>query len=383
MREMRGRVLYRDETVPAADEPDRARNKKGTSRSEHAQVSYRAARPMRSTLIAALLFAVLATPASVASPPPAEPAAEGGGATLALAREIDRLEALAAQLEKGEVPKMVEGLLGQSKEILARAEKANSPLLKAYRLRYAMVGIEGIRFAVEHKSSAETFEAMQKLWGEHRAHFARKDLTRSGSAAQDAMVQLATNHAEKLFHASLPYGKADGPMSGVYYLGEAEAFLAYAKFIASLQFAKDSVAPPPPAALESAIQSLDADSLKLFEKDPLGRTALGSSSLLKETRELLARGWVQGAALTLLEAQLDIGRKQGIKDDGGLKPAAPRDSLAALWVAAANEDDRGDAKAPIHALVLPLYDSLATRKVAAKTAARGPVTLTLVRWPYT
>ncbi len=325
---------------------------------------------MKRILVAALLFAVLAFPAF----------ADADGA---LGQEIERLEVLAAQLEKAEIPKMADGLLAQSKEFLARAKKAESPHLKLYRLRYALVGLESLRLLVETKGSGESIEAMEKLWNASRARFEEKTVPAAPTLLQRALVQAAMNRADKLFHASLPYGRADGPMSGVYYMADANGYLAYAKLAASLPLAKEAAGPPSAAAIGEAVDTLEGEALKLFEKDPVGRTALAASALVKETRELVARGWLEGATLTLLEAQWDVGRKQGVKDDGGQTPAAPRDSLAALWVAAAKEDDRGDTRGSVHKLVLPLYDSLATAKVATKKAARGPVTLTLVRWPYT
>jgi hypothetical protein len=333
---------------------------------------------MKRTLVAALLFALLAMPAFA-------------DADAALRQEIERLEALAAQLEKAEIPKMADGLLAQSREFLARAEKAESPHLKLYRLRYALVGLEALRLLVETKASGESVEAMEKLWNANRARFEGKTVPAAGTLLQRALVQAAMNRADKLFHASLPYGRADGPMSGVYYIADASGYLAYAKLAASVPLAKEAAGPPSAAAIGEAVDTLEGEALKLFEKDPVGRTALAASALVKETRELVARGWLEGATLTLTEAQWDVGRKQGVKDDGGLKApsaplragAAPRDSLAALWVAAAKEDDRGDTRGSVNKLVLPLYDSLATAKVVTKKAARGPVTLTLVRWPYT
>lgn len=336
-------------------------------------MSYRAAVRMRSALLIAILLAACAPAlADVDS---------------AVNAEIERLEALAAKLEKGDtpLPKMLEGAVGQNKEFLARAKKAQSPLLRVYRLKYALVGLEAIRFTAEHKEATESFETFQKLWTAHQARFPSKGAPAGGNAAlQRAIVQAATNHAEKIFRASLPYGKADGPVSGVYYLGDAEGFRAYAAFVASLPFPKESVAPPTSAAILSAADALDAEALKLFETDPVGRTALGTSALLKETRELLDRGWLDGATLTLLETRLELGRRQGIKGDGAPVPEKePANSLTALWLAASKEDDRGDVAPVVHAAVLPLYESLSTKVAAAQPAAKGPVRLTLVRWPYT
>lgn len=298
----------------------------------------------------------------------------------ALTREIARLDALLARLEAATIAPEFKDALPVYKTAFERAKNTKATDLRIYRLRDAFVGLEAMAFLVEHQTA--TPDDMQKLWNERRTRFESNSRPASGTLLQLALAQAARNRAQILFKASLPYAKADGPKSGIYYLGEAEGQLAYAIFVASLPFAQpENAKRPTAAAVMEAIDALDSESIALFEKAPTERTAISSSALLKETRELLVRGWIEAATFTLLETRFDLTRRQTPKAEAKDAGAAARDSIEALWLSASKESDRGDA---IVAGVLPFYHSLLTANPPARAIASAkPLTITLIRWPYT
>lgn len=299
----------------------------------------------------------------------------------ALTREFARLDALLARLEAASITPDFKDALPIYKTAYERAKNSKATDLRIYRLRDAYVGLEAMSFLADHQDA--TLDEMVKLWNEHRPRYESPAPPSTGTLLQRALVQAAHNRAQILFKASLPYGKADGPRSGIYYLGEAQGQLAYANFVASLPFAKsETTKRPTAAALIAAVEKLDAESIALFEKSPTERTAIPSSALLKEARELLLRGWLEAATFTVLETRFDLTRRQTTKDEAAkAADTAPRDSIEGLWQSASKESDRGDA---IVAGVLPFYRALLTANPPARSVASAkPLTITLIRWPYT
>ena len=111
-----------------------------------------------------------------------------------------------------------------------------------------------------------------------------------------------------LFNASLAYAKVTEPAAGLYYISDAVANRRFADFAASVEFSEEGAKAPEADALRSAWTALETEALKVFEADPVGRTAIGPSARLKETRELIDRGSLAGATLLLLESRLEEGR---------------------------------------------------------------------------
>src|SRR5207253_8662714 len=103
-----------------------------------------------------------------------------------------------------------------------------------------------------------------------------------------------------------------------------------------------------------AIEAMETDMLRTFEKDPGAPAMIGVSVRLKEARELLDRGSLSGATLLLLEAKLAYGRAtvSPASPSHASTPAAelPKDSMAELWAAS-------DNPVAIHDVV-PFYVSL-------------------------
>ena len=264
-------------------------------------------------------------------------------------QEVERLATVQAKLAAGSVPDIVKESVKPNGEALERVRTATSPQLRLYRLRDAFIGIEAVSFVAAQKDAAKSVDTFIALW---KASPTQSIPTPAGAPLlHAALVEQASNKAEKLYRASLPYGKADGPFSGVYYLGEAHATAAFGRFVASLGV-RNAEEPPKAGALEKAIDGLETDMLAAFDKDPAAPAMIGVSVRLKEARELFERGSLAGATLLLLEARLSYGRNTEPKVSGDVKPPAdlPKDSMAELWRNSDNPLAIRD--------VLPLYATL-------------------------
>ena len=296
-----------------------------------------------------------------------------------LKQEMDRLDALLRSVSvPAAPPAMVEG----NRTLLARARSASSPLLQVYRLRDTYVGIETLRYAIDHKGDESDLSRVQKLANAVQTGINKSHPRTHGPALQTALRQIVANRAEKLIRAAVPYGKASEPANGLFYVGEAEGNRRFRDFLDSLSFGAGAEARPNIAAIHAALTKLDTSALAAFEQDPAGRSAVGLSARLKEARELAGRGSLEGAALLLLEAQLDVSRRTAppAKAAAAIR-AAHADSITSMFEAAAREDG-GDTSRIITTTLLPLYASLFNHAPGQKTVPKN-VTVTLVRWPYT
>ncbi len=258
--------------------------------------------------------------------------------------ELDKLD---ASLKKIEASKLPEGLAEIPKGHRARlvaARAAKTPDVRLVRMRDAYIGIELLTVLQRETRAAEDFEALRTLWTEKRARFETPPVEVLGPLLNRAMAENAYNRAQKLYRASLPYGKSSEPLSGLFYLAEAEGNLRFRDFLVSLPVLENSSTHAQSSVIQTELEKLESETLKMFQGDPSGRTTIRTSARLKEARELFERKFVDGAALALVEA------RNGSEDE---IPAA----LA----------------------------SLASRPAIAQAPARKPqlVTVTLVRWPYT
>lgn len=250
--------------------------------------------------------------------------------------ELARLEQLQAKLEQRGVPKETQETIAVNRDSLKAAREAKSPALRLYRLRGAYVNVETLAFLLDHQN-----EPFEKLWKSRNAPRAIQ-AAETTSLLPRALVETSSNRAEKLFDASLPYGKASSPLSGLYYLANAESNARFANFVRSLP--ADTPQPSPTESeLRAVLSELEAETLQKFAQSPTGREAIAPSSKVKEARELIDRGSLAGATLVLLEAHRDLGH-----------PTKPEEMK--LW--------RGGA-------------------ALAETTHPGAVKVTLLRWPYT
>lgn len=273
--------------------------------------------------------------------------------------ELARLETAAAALDPATLHEQLRDMVKLARDRVAAAQETTDPLLRLYRLREAHVITETLTWVAAHPAENQSLDRFIALWNAEQARFSEKAPRRSPSLVRNALIEAARNRAEKLRAASLPYSKASSPFSGVYYLGEASANLSFAKFVESLPASRNEVAPKRPtrAQLTAAADALEQETLAFFAADQTARTAIPASARLKETRELIAAGAVDGATLTLREARLELARH-------GDKAAA------------------GAAVNPLDGLA-DFSQSVAAGTARPVPASKAPVTVTLIRWPYT
>jgi hypothetical protein len=287
-----------------------------------------------------------------------------GQAEREVAAEIERVDALLANVDSSQLPKGLQDTIKPHRDELANVKALQSPLLQIYRLREPLIGAETLRFVVENAAATKSLASFEALWSSRRSHFESKGAASKGPVLQAALVQSGLNRAEKLFRASLPYGKVASPGAGVYYLAEAEGNLRYATFVDSLALPAPKRAEPRPtiATLRTALDGLERETIALFEKDPASRTSIPVSARLKETRELLDQGRVEATTLMMLESHMGLARRTGTitASTPATPPAIPagQDTLADLYLAMASDDQQGDSRRLIHASVLPFYLSL-------------------------
>lgn len=269
-------------------------------------------------------------------------------------RELDRLGAAHDKLQAAALPEMLRGAVAPARDALAAARNAQDPSLQLYRLRRAFIDIETLSFVSSHAAAGESIDALAKLWQERASTFAAPAGARR-SLLQSSLAEAAWNRGARLYRASLPYGRVSGALSGLYYLGEAEANAAFARFVSSLPAHGREEDAPDAAALEEALTALQSELLTVFEQDPAGRAAVPASARLKEARELLEGGSRSAATLLLLEARLELSRAaRGAATAAAnvpLRQDGPLDSMAALWRAMSDD-------ALVRRDVLPLYADL-------------------------
>ena len=292
--------------------------------------------------------------------------------------EIARVDADLKRLEETSLPDGFAPLAKQLREGLDRAKKSDTPELRLYRLRDPFTGVEALRFMTSSGKAMNDLAAFEALWKQHEKSFSAAEPI-EGTTLQRALYQAAANRAQVLSRASLPYGRSSSPGDGVYYLGEAEGNRLFARFVASLPPAAAEAAPDK-SAVAAAIESVQRETLAAYERDSSGKTTIPASAKLKEASELHARGWNDGAAFSMLEARLDLSRRDPASA-GRVAVTAPKqhDSIAA-WLEGLSRDTRYTKI--VAADLMPLFNTLHTHAAAAATVA-APVTVTLVRWPYT
>ncbi|HEX7828445.1 MAG TPA: hypothetical protein VF787_02255 [Thermoanaerobaculia bacterium] len=260
-----------------------------------------------------------------------------------LTSEVDRLDAKLKSVEAAKLPDELQAIPKGHRARLASARAATSSEQRLVRMREAFIGIELLAMLQREKRASEDFAALQTLWTKERARFEANPPDVRGSLLRRAMMQNATNRAQKLFRASLPYGKTSAPMSGLFYFAEAEGNLRFRDFLATLPADAGSRDVPRAEVVRSELEARERETSAKFASDPSGRTSIRASAKLKEARELFERGYLEGAALALVEVN------------------ATEDAIPAALT------------------------QLAQRRNAAPSRAPKPqlVTVTLVRWPYT
>ncbi|RPJ79623.1 MAG: hypothetical protein EHM13_13195 [Acidobacteria bacterium] len=292
--------------------------------------------------------------------------------------------------------------------VVTRLERA-AAAVDARRLYLALYELESA-FEVTHAQAFAKKSATVKtpadcpvLWrsaGEPRIR---------GGAANRMIVRALASSAESragpTYRASLPYAQDAGVAAGLYYLGESQAFVAFADFARSLAWPPAGQAPPL-RSLAPELEALDAEVTRAYEQmtEEEHPTYVVTSVTLKRARTLNDSGKHAGALLEYLLARyrfamlrpdavaeaprpqrLDVERA---RLDDGIDHSIARMFVEMAEAALASDDARTRRSATaIVEDVLPAYHA-ALREVRPQASvgdANAPrvVTVTLVRWPFT
>jgi hypothetical protein len=252
------------------------------------------------------------------------------------------------------------------------------------------------------------WQRMGGVLGLDRPRPSAADVAPSGSAYRRAVQEAAFLQLKINYDASLAYGRNTTPQSGLAYIGIAQAHREIGELAASI-VPEDGRRAPRLRSLRPDVDALQAELLTAYrppasiENHP---DFIATSALLKEARELDAAGLPYGALYRYLQAAMRYGMltrtPEAARSRTGLdariaearaRASAGRTdhSLAVLFVERAEFDlahaAAADAPVPIaHAViddVLPRYYAALEPSTAAPRPADAPVTITLVRWPYT
>jgi hypothetical protein len=286
----------------------------------------------------------------------------------ALQAEVDRLQEVLKKLIEA-APAQRKGALSGFGQQLTQVRQQASPSVFAYELREPFVMVELWDFFRTHSEASKDLQHLEALWTAEKGRFAaHPDAATQASPLVVALAQASANHAEKLYRAALPYGKAAGTPAGLYYLSEAEAHMRFHDFVVTLSLPAGPETPgvPDAAVLRTALEGLEGEMQKGFAADPGGQEMIPASALLKEGRELLERDDRAGAALTLLAGRLELSRhRRPATPVTGGAPApvepVPEGSLIAPFIPmTAGEQD--ETARIVRADVIPLYRSFFGKK---------------------
>jgi hypothetical protein len=147
-------------------------------------------------------------------------------------------------------------------------------------------------------TTQEQFERKWKAVGEPRA--AAHD-NRRRALFVEALAQSAEGKAPATYRASLPYAQDAGPMGGLYYLGESQAFGRFAAFCRSLDVPPAGLAPPL-SPLDAQLKTIEDDILKAYDRaQGAGRPPfININVTLKLAKHLNEKGRRPGALLQYL-----------------------------------------------------------------------------------
>lgn len=329
--------------------------------------------------------------------------------------DLERWAALRATTQSDDpLWKDIQASSGPELERARLALEANRRLLALQRLGSARGYLEAWSYlssltAAQRKDEAVLESEWKRVGKELAADLApvrAEDFANLRPAALRGMAEAAAMQLRAYYEASLLYGRADGPESGLIYLGLARAqrdLVALYRTASSAAGGSRSV-----PALVPRIDDLQGEVLAAY-RPPASLEKhsdfIGVSSALKEARELETAGLRDGALLRYLQAaqrfaMLRLGSAPAPADERsalarrlGEETARPArggdDSYRQLFLEAAAADLASPASGerPLRAAavlddVLPRY-AAALQPASAPAPVKAALAVTLVRWPYT
>jgi hypothetical protein len=221
-------------------------------------------------------------------------------------------------------------------------------------------------------------------------------------AALRALGEAALPQARVFYDASLEYGRATAPESGLFYMGSARAAAETVDLCRSLSEATGDAVHV--RSVRPEIEALQGDLLAAYrppasvEHHP---DFIAASSQVKEARELDDAGLVHGALLRYLQAAQRFYPLRGTAAPDPARLAADLQALEARLSGGGSDQSLGrlflerarealEAKPPDPAVAQAIVSDVVPRYLAALEPARPEppkaeprFTVTLVRWPYT
>lgn len=276
----------------------------------------------------------------------------------ALQAEAGRLQGVLQKIVEA-TPEKGRGELTELGQQLDEIRRQPSPSVFVYQLRNPFIEIELRAFLRAHADAGKDLSHLETAWTAEKGRFAPASRPVPAAPLLAGLAEAAENHAQKLYRAALPYGKAAGPGAGAYYLAEAEGNMAFHDFVVRLTLpAGEKV--PDAATLRTVLESLEGEMQKGFAADPGGQELIPASALLKEARELLERDFRAGAALTLLRSRIELSRhKTAPRETGPAQAPAEKAAEGSLIApfAALTGGEQSETARIIRADVIPLYRS--------------------------
>jgi hypothetical protein len=267
------------------------------------------------------------------------------------------------------------------------------------------------KFSAAHTLDDKSFETEWTRVGKEipkePAAATSASVARLEPAAVRAVGEAALPQVRGFYDASIEYGRNTMANFGLFYIGAALGQREFVEFLGTLHEPAGRPAPPL-RSLEIEMDALEADLLAAYrppasiDRHP---EFIGASSTLNEARELDAAGLRFGALLRYLQAALriaplraapaaapaaaDIEKK--LRDfDARLAASRTDGTIGRIFLESAQSDVAAAASGGNLASAAAIADDVLPRYFAALEPARpraprppAPVTVTLVRWPYT
>lgn len=301
-------------------------------------------------------------------------------------QEIVRLEKAIDGVDRDTLSESLASRLDSHREELAALRKIESTELRLFELRDPFVAIETIDFLSSHRPKVKSIGDLERFWREEKPSFERLPPPAGGSLL-GALTDESSTAAERLFRASLPYGRISSPSGGLYYLAEAEANLRWVELLTALPRQRAEERVPDRGALIEAADRIESEARRAFDEEPVSRSMIPVSVRLDDAREMIESGRLAGATLQLLEAQLALSTRTARSERAGNGPISTGHhndgTIRALLVDMGSTQDGSQAGDIARRDLIPLYDSLFDERMSSGDDQAGDVTLTLVRWPYT
>jgi len=302
---------------------------------------------------------------------------------------------------------------GSLKDVTA-ALNAGHVYLALEKLAQAFDLIEGGRAAADSAAVVNGgLPAYDAQWNDAKLKLtdASKRNWSHAPAALQALSEAAQGRSLPLLEGGRGFATATEPKDGLLYLGEAQGEAEFARFCASLSLPRKS-ASFPLRSLSPELQILQQKTNAAFQPPKsieLHSRFIALNSAIKLSQELNSRKFYAGALYQYLEAvrhyamldapPLDAARQSALKDslaaaEKKLTASNRDDSIAQLFLErAASQIAHTDGSAPsadewrsaqvIVDQVLPAYVAAEKPAPPVQKPSGHPVTITLVRWPYT